>query len=256
MCGDGANDAPALRQAQIGIAVSTATDVAKSAAGMVLTEPGLGGVVAAVKEGRITFQRILTYTVNIITKKIATVMFLAVGLLMTGHAILTPMLMVILMVTGDFLAMSLTTDNVHPSAKPNVWRIGNLTIAGIVMGCCVLAFSISVICVGKFGLHLATGALPNTCFHHSGVRRSGNAVCNPRTSPFSRRTPKFLAGTFVGGRYCHSIDRGDCRHRHNVPSPSRPVAGTLAAALRFCNCAGRGEAPLVCPVRDRLRSLI
>jgi H+-transporting ATPase len=58
MCGDGANDAPALRQAQIGIAVSTATDVAKSAAGMVLTQPGLGGIVAAVKEGRVTFQRI------------------------------------------------------------------------------------------------------------------------------------------------------------------------------------------------------
>ena len=70
MCGDGANDAPALRQAQIGIAVSTATDVAKSAAGMVLTEPGLGGIVAAVKEGRMTFQRILTYTLNSITKKI------------------------------------------------------------------------------------------------------------------------------------------------------------------------------------------
>jgi hypothetical protein len=57
MCGDDANDAPALRQAQMGIAVSTATDVAKSAAGMVLTEPGLGGIVAAVKEGRVTFQR-------------------------------------------------------------------------------------------------------------------------------------------------------------------------------------------------------
>ncbi len=76
MCGDGANDAPALRQAQIGIAVSTATDVAKSAAGMVLTEPGLAGIVAAVKEGRVTFQRILTYALNSITKKIVTVLFL------------------------------------------------------------------------------------------------------------------------------------------------------------------------------------
>ena len=95
MCGDGANDAPALRQAQIGIAVSTATDVAKSAAGMVLTEPGLAGIVAAVKEGRMTFQRILTYTLNSIIKKIVTVLFLVLGLIMTGHAILTPLLMVI-----------------------------------------------------------------------------------------------------------------------------------------------------------------
>ena len=77
MCGDGANDAPALRQAQMGIAVSTATDVAKSAAGIVLTRPGLVGIVAAVKEGRMTFQRILTYTLNSIIKKIVTVLFLA-----------------------------------------------------------------------------------------------------------------------------------------------------------------------------------
>lgn len=99
MCGDGANDAPALRQAQMGIAVSTATDVAKSAAGIVLTKPGLGGVVASIKEGRVTFQRILTYTLNSVTKKVVQVLFLAVGLIMTGHAILTPMLMVIIMLT-------------------------------------------------------------------------------------------------------------------------------------------------------------
>ena len=134
MCGDGANDAPALRQAQMGIAVSTATDVAKSAAGMVLTEPGLDGIVAAVKEGRVTFQRILTYTLNSVTKKIVQVLFLAVGLIMTGHAILTPMLMVLIMITGDFLGMSLTTDNVRPSPMPNAWRIGNLTVAGVIMG--------------------------------------------------------------------------------------------------------------------------
>ena len=101
MCGDGANDAPALRQAQIGIAVSTATDVAKSAGGMVLTEPGLAGILAAVREGRTTFQPIQNYTINSITKKIVTVLFLMAGLMMTGHAILTPLLMVIVMIAGD-----------------------------------------------------------------------------------------------------------------------------------------------------------
>ncbi len=152
MCGDGANDAPALRQAQIGIAVSTATDVAKSAAGIVLTEPGLSGIVAAVKEGRVTFQRILTYTLRSIVYKTRQVLFLAIGLILTRHAILTPLLMVISMITGDFLAMASTTDNVHPSPMPNAWRIENLTVAGILLGICDLIFCTSVLAVGKYRL--------------------------------------------------------------------------------------------------------
>ncbi|MGA2487059.1 MAG: HAD-IC family P-type ATPase [Roseiarcus sp.] len=152
MCGDGANDAPALRQAQIGIAVSTATDVAKAAAGMVLTEPGLAGIVASVKQGRVIFQRILTYTLNSLNKKIVQVLFIAAGLVMTGQAILTPLLMALIMIIGDILGMSLTTDNVRPSPLPNVWRIGNLTIAGAVMGLGQLAFCVSALAVGA---HLA-----------------------------------------------------------------------------------------------------
>jgi H+-transporting ATPase len=164
MCGDGANDAPALRQAQMGIAVSSATDVAKSAAGIVLTKPGLEGVVAAVKEGRVTFQRILTYTLNSVTKKIVQVLFLAAGLVITGHAILTPMLMVIIMITGDFLGMSLTTDNVRPSPTPNAWRVGNLTIAGVLIGIGELLFCTAVLAIGKFRLGLGIETLRTLAF--------------------------------------------------------------------------------------------
>jgi H+-transporting ATPase len=164
MCGDGANDAPALRQAQIGIAVSTATDVAKSAAGVVLTDPGLAGIVASVKEGRITFQRILTYTLNSVTKKIVQVLFLGAGLIMTGHAILTPMLMVIVMITGDFLGMSLTTDNVRPSQRPNRWRIGHLTIAGVFMGVSELAFCVGVLALGHFRMGWGIATLQTLAF--------------------------------------------------------------------------------------------
>jgi len=154
MCGDGANDAPALRQAQIGIAVSTATDVAKSAAGIVLTEPGLVGIVASVREGRITFQRILTYALRSMVHKSRQVLFLGFGLILTQHAILTPTLMVISMITGDFLAMSSTTDNVRPSAMPNSWRINTLTLVGIALGLFDLAFCAGLLSYGAMVMHL------------------------------------------------------------------------------------------------------
>jgi H+-transporting ATPase len=143
----------------MGIAVSTATDVAKSAAGVVLTEAGLGGIVAAVKEGRTTFQRILTYTLNSVVKKIVQVLLLAIGLVMTGHAVLTPMLMVIVMITGDFLAMSLTTDRVRPSPMPNSWQVGRITTAGAILGTCFLTFCIAVLAVGKFEMRFGIEAL-------------------------------------------------------------------------------------------------
>jgi H+-transporting ATPase len=138
--------------------------VAKSAAGIVLTKPGLGGIVASVKEGRVTFQRILTYTLNSVTKKIVQVLFLAVGLVMTGHAILTPMLMVIIMLTGDLLGMSLTTDHVRPSPAPNAWRVGALTIAGVFMGMTELVFCVAVLAIAKFRLGFGIDALRTVAF--------------------------------------------------------------------------------------------
>jgi H+-transporting ATPase len=164
MCGDGANDAPALRQAQFGIAVSTATDVAKAAAGMVLTQPGLAGIVAAVKEGRLIFQRILTYTLNSINKKIVQVLFIAVGLIMTGQAILTPLLMTLIMIVGDLLGMSLTTDNVRASPLPNVWRVRNLTIAGVVIALGELIYCAAALAWGDRVEHFDIATLRTLAF--------------------------------------------------------------------------------------------
>jgi H+-transporting ATPase len=164
MCGDGTNDAPALRQAQIGIAVSSATDVAKAAAGMVMTEPGLAGIVYAVREGRIAFQRLLTYTFNMLVKKFEIVLFLAIGLGLTGHAVLTPALMVLLFMTNDFLAMSLTTDRASFAASPSVWRMPNITSAAVLLGICKLAFSVSMLALGIFQLGLGADALQTLAF--------------------------------------------------------------------------------------------
>ena len=81
-------------------------------------------------------------------------LLLGYGLVLTQHAILTPALMVISMITGDFLAMSSTTDNVRPSASPNAWRIDTLTMVGIILGLFDLVFCAGILTFGTLILHL------------------------------------------------------------------------------------------------------
>jgi H+-transporting ATPase len=232
MCGDGANDAPALRQAQMGIAVSTATDVAKSAAGIVLTKPGLGGIVASVKEGRVTFQRILTYTLNSVTKKTVQVLFLAVGLVMTGHAILTPMLMVIIMLTGDLLGMSLATDNVRPSPMPNAWRIGKLTIAGVFMGLCELAFCTAVLAIGKFRMGLGIDMLRTVAFVAIVFGNQATTYTNRERQRLgsARPSPWLIGSSILDVSIASAL--AICGVAMS-PVPAFAVAGTLVAAAIF-----------------------
>ena len=218
MCGDGANDAPALRQAQMGIAVSTATDVAKSAAGMVLTEPGLAGIVAAVKEGRVTFQRIMTYTLNSIVKKIVTVLFLIAGLIMTGHAILTPLLMVIVMITGDFLTMSLTTDNVQPSPMPNTWRHRQLDNGGRRHG--HLPARLLHRCASRWQIRDGPRyrSAKNPRLHSLGVRESGGHLCHSPAPAFMGLPSEPVARGVVSGGYRHRFNISYCGNRHDISS--------------------------------------
>ena len=243
MCGDGANDAPALRQAQMGIAVSTATDVAKSAAGMVLTEPGLAGIVAAVKEGRVTFQRILTYTLNSITKKIVQVLFLAVGLIMTGHAILTPLLMVVIMITGDFLGMSLTTDNVRPSPTPNTWRIGRLTAAGVIMGIGELALCTSILAFGAYRLGFGIETLRTLAFVAIVFGNQATTYTNrERRHLWSSRPGGWVVASSIGDLVIAStLAIGGIAM---APLPASTVLGVLAAAIVFAIALDLAKVPV------------
>jgi H+-transporting ATPase len=244
MCGDGANDAPALRQAQIGIAVSTATDVAKSAAGVVLTQPGLGGIVAAVKEGRRTFQRILTYTLSSVTKKVVQVLFLVAGLLVTGHAILTPMLMVIVMITGDFLGMALTADHVAPSPLPNAWRIGSLTLAGIAMGVAELIFCVVILGVGEFHARLGGAALQTLGFLTIvfGNQASIYAIRSRRRLWSAPRPSRWLLISSAADLLVASALAGSGVLMARLPLAA--VAGTLGAAAVFAFAVDVMKVPL------------
>jgi H+-transporting ATPase len=243
MCGDGANDAPALRQAQIGIAVAAATDVAKSAAGMVLTEPGLAGIVAAVKEGRVTFQRILTYTLNSITKKTVQVLFLAVGMIMTGQAILTPLLMVLIMITGDFLGMSLTTDNVRPSGTPNAWQIGTLTIAGVSTGIGELVFCTSVLAFGAYRMGYDIEALRTLAFVVIVFGNQATTYTNrERRRLWSSRPSFWLVVSSVADLMIASTLA--IAGIAMTPLPALVVAGTLAAGIVFAVILDLAKVPL------------
>ena len=174
MCGDGVNDAPALRQAQMGIAVSTATDVAKAAAGVVLTQPGLGGIVACIKEGRAAFQRVLTYTLMILVNKSVTLIVLGVGLIITGHAVLTPFLQALAMLTNDFVTMSRAADSAQPSPYPNAWRVRNLMLAAVPLGAFRLFYLVAILSLGWYTLHLSPGQMQTLTFIMLGFAGQGN----------------------------------------------------------------------------------
>jgi H+-transporting ATPase len=243
MCGDGANDAPALRQAQMGIAVSTATDVAKSAAGIVLTKPGLSGIVASVKEGRVTFQRILTYTLNSVNKKIVQVLFLAVGLVMTGHAILTPMLMVIVMLTGDLLGMSLTTDNVRPSPMPNAWRIGALTAAGVFMGVCELVLCTAVLALAKFRLGFGIDMLRTLAFVVIVFGNQATTYTNRERRHLGSSRPSGWLVASSAADLLIAATLATCGIAM-APLPILVVGGTLVAAAIFAFIVDFAKVPL------------
>jgi len=161
MTGDGVNDAPALRQAEVGIAVSTATDVAKGAASVVLTEPGLKNIVALVEQGRTIYQRILTWIINKISRTILKAAFVAVAFVATGKFVVSAFAMLLLVFMTDFAKISLATDNVRPSRKPETWNIGGFISVSVVLGLAMVAEALLLLWIGwsHFGLATNNNAL-------------------------------------------------------------------------------------------------
>lgn len=232
MCGDGANDAPALRQAQTGIAVSSATDIAKSAAGVVLTEPGLGGIVTCVKEGRSAFQRVLTYTLSLLVNKCVTLFVLAAGLVVTGHAVLTPLLQAIWMVTSDLVTMARAADHAEPTPYPNAWRVGALTLAGVPLALVKLAFCLAVLACGWYWLHLAPAPLRTLIFLT--LVYSGQVIIyvlrEQRRVWFGRPAPVMIAATVANLAIVTAMAWFGLAM---APLPPAVIATLLAANLGF-----------------------
>jgi plasma-membrane proton-efflux P-type ATPase len=162
MTGDGVNDAPALRQAEVGIAVSTATDVAKGAASVVLTEPGLTNIVALVEQGRTIYQRILTWIINKISRTILKAAFVAIAFVVTGEFVVSAFAMLLLVFMTDFAKISLATDHVRPSKKPETWNIGGFVVVSVMLGVAMVAETLLLLWFG---------------WSHFGLATNNNALC-------------------------------------------------------------------------------
>ena len=154
MTGDGVNDAPALRQAEVGIAVSSATDVAKGAASVVLTDQGLTNIVALVEQGRTIYQRVLTWIINKISRTILKSAFVAIAFVATGQFVVSAFAMLLLTFMTDFAKITLATDHVRPSRKPETWNIGGFITVSVVLGVAMVAEALLFlyVCWSRFDL--------------------------------------------------------------------------------------------------------
>jgi len=136
MTGDGVNDAPALKKADCGIAVSGATDAARAAAAIVLTTPGLLVIIDAIKESRRIFQRMNSYAIYRIAETLRVLLFMTAAILIFNFYPLTAVMIVMLALLNDGAILSIAYDNVHYKDKPEAWNmrlvLGIASVLGIV----------------------------------------------------------------------------------------------------------------------------
>lgn len=136
MTGDGVNDAPALKKADCGIAVSGATDAARAAASIVLMTPGLSVIIVAIKESRKIFQRMNSYAIYRIAETLRVLLFMTAAILLFNFYPLTAVMIVMLALLNDGAILSIAYDNVHYKDQPESWNmlvvLGIATVLGII----------------------------------------------------------------------------------------------------------------------------
>ena len=149
MTGDGVNDAPALKQAEVGIAVKSATDAAKQAASVILLHEGLESIINLITVGRTIHHRITNWVVSKISKTLFTVVYVCVAYIITAQFVVSAFDMVLLLFIIDFVTLTLSTDIVSWSKNPESWKIKPLVKHGFILGMLLIAEALLWLIIGK-----------------------------------------------------------------------------------------------------------
>jgi H+-transporting ATPase len=154
MTGDGVNDAPALKEADAGIAVSGSTDAARSAADIVLLTPGLSVIIDAIKESRKIFQRMNSYATYRIAETIRVLLFMTLSILVFNFYPVTAVMIVLLALLNDGAILSIAYDRVHYSDRPEVWNMPMVIGIATVLGIAGVIASFGLFYLGERVFHL------------------------------------------------------------------------------------------------------
>ncbi|WXG43587.1 MAG: plasma-membrane proton-efflux P-type ATPase [Promethearchaeati archaeon SRVP18_Atabeyarchaeia-1] len=198
MTGDGVNDVPALKQAEVGVALQNAADAAKAAASVVLTSEGLSGIVELVKTGREAFQRMYTWILNRIVKTFQISIFLSITFFMLRMLVTTTIHLVLLLFLIDFITISIATDNVKPSAYPDRWEVGKMTKVALAISTVVLLEMFIGLSLALRFFELDVGALYTFVFYMLLVSGVANMlVVRERRSFWTSRPGRALSAALV-----------------------------------------------------------
>ena len=154
MTGDGVNDAPALKKADCGIAVSDATDAARAAASIVLMTPGLSVIIDAIKESRKIFQRMNSYATYRITETLRVLLFMTLSILVFNFYPVTAVMIVMLALLNDGAILSIAYDNVHYKDQPEAWNMRMVLGVATVLGVAGVVSAFGLFYLGERVFHL------------------------------------------------------------------------------------------------------